>query len=77
MMKAHCQPKDCIVQTVSGGVMIAPRPAPSIKMATAVERSLAGNHCATALLAAGKFAASAIPRITLSVKKLQSPRPKA
>ena len=56
-IKAHCQPRDCIVQTVSGGVMIAPRPAPNIKMATAVERSLAGNHWATALLAAGKFAA--------------------
>ena len=41
MIKAHCQPKDCIVQSVSGGVMIAPRPTPSIKMATAVEHSLA------------------------------------
>ena len=77
MIKAHYQPSHCIVQTVSGGVIIAPSPAPNIKVATAVERSLAGNHCATTLLAAGEFAASAMPRITLSVKKLHSPRPKA
>ena len=77
MMNAHCHPSVCIVHTVSGGVIMAPSPAPSIKMATAVERSLAGNHCATALLAAGKLAASATPSTTRRVKKLHKPLPSA
>ena len=75
MIKAYCQLRDCIVQTVSGGVMIAPRPTPGIKVATAVERSLAVNHWATALLAAGNFAASAIPRITRSVNSERGKAP--
>ena len=57
--------------------MMAPKPAPSMKIATAVARSLAGNHCATALLAAGKLAASARPSITLMVKNDHTPRPNA
>ena len=56
---------------------MAPKPAPNIKIATAVARSLAGNHCATALLAAGKLAASARPSTTLMVKKDHTPRPSA
>ena len=76
-MNAHCQPSDCMVQTVIGGVLMAPRRAPNTNIGRAVARSLAGNHCATALLAAGKFAASARPRTTSKCKKLQSPQPRA
>ncbi len=77
MRKADCQFSVCRIQTVIGGVMIAPRPAPSMKMPTAVERSLAGNHCATAFVAAGKLVASVTPSEIRRMRKLQTLRPRA
>src|SRR5262245_3866275 len=57
----HCQPNLLASNTVTGAA-ITPTLVPELKMPVASARSFCGNHMATALIEAGKLAASATPR---------------
>ena len=58
----HRQFSVASVTAISGGASRLPPPCPALMMPIAVERSWAGNHSATALVAAGKPPPSPIPR---------------
>src|SRR5579863_1729165 len=68
--KAARQPKCNATQGTMAGARMAPTLAPELKMPVASERSLGGNHSATALMAAGKLPLSPRPR-----KKRATPKP--
>src|SRR5688572_16196560 len=55
-----CQPQWPAIQTVTNDTM-TPMLVPELKMPVAKARSFCGNHMATALMEAGKLAASANP----------------
>ena len=77
-MKAHCQPKDSASQTVPKEI-ITPRLVPELNKPVASARSFCGNHIATALIDAGKFAASATPsrKRTITKPRTVCTRPRA
>ena len=60
-MNAHCQPNRSASMTTANEI-ITPTLVPELKMPVASARSFCGNHIATALIDAGKLAASAAPR---------------
>ena len=62
-----------ITQAMSGGAIIPPRPVPALMMPMAVERSLTGNHSATARVAAGKPPPSPTPRSNRLVASMITP----
>src|SRR3954453_20909274 len=59
---ADCQPHLLAIQGTTSGTITAPIFAPELKIPVAWARSLLGNHSATVLMHAGKFAASPNPR---------------
>ena len=62
-------PNSCKSHTTSAGATAAPIAEPLSKSATAMPRSLAGNHSETALVAPGQFAASPAPNRNRNVQK--------
>src|SRR5688572_32819230 len=59
---AHRQPNAIVSHGTRSGAAIAPTLVPALKSPAAKARSRRGNHSATALMPAGKFAASPRPR---------------
>src|SRR5687768_10297704 len=70
MKKTQRQLRFKTIMAMSGGAMTAPRAEPVLKMPKATERSLGGNHSATALPEPGKPPPSPMPR-----RKRQAPKP--
>src|SRR4029453_10821881 len=62
MIKAARQPQVSTIHGTTSGVTIAPTFVPALKIPVANARSRAGNHSATVLMDAGKFADSPSPR---------------
>src|SRR6266403_4835691 len=74
---AQRQPRDLAIHGMNRGVIIAPTLVPALKIPVASARSFFGNHSATALMLAGKTAASPKPRATRETAKLVSEFPSA
>src|SRR5258707_6090533 len=61
-IKAPRQPHRALIHGTTTGVIIAPMLVPALKIPVDKARSFFGNHSATALMLAGKTAASPKPR---------------
>ncbi len=59
---AQYQPQVSVIHGTTSGVASAPTFVPELKIPVASARSRLGNHSAVALIAAGKFPASPMPR---------------
>src|SRR5689334_2638573 len=66
---AERQPNAAARKGIVAGAMIAPTLAPELKMLVENARSRFGNHCAVALIAAGKLPASPKPRHIRAARK--------
>ena len=76
-MKAPRQPQRALIQGTTTGVSMAPKLVPALKIPVARARSFFGNHSATALMLAGKTAASPNPRVSREIAKLVRELPSA
>src|ERR1035441_6169370 len=70
--KVDCQPYFSAIQGTSRMVAIAPTLAPELKIPVAAARCRLGNHSATVLIQAGKFAASPRPRKTRAMPNVNA-----
>ena len=66
--KDICQPRCTAIHTMPPET-ITPMLVPELKMPVASARSFCGNHMPTALIDAGKLAASAKPRMKRTITK--------
>src|SRR5208282_4935725 len=71
------QPHRAFNHGTTTGASIAPKLVPALKMPVAKARSFFGNHSATALILAGKTAASPNPSAALEMAKLVNEFPSA
>src|SRR5258705_13981198 len=76
-MNAQRHPHVRAIQGTSSGVTMAPVLVPALKMPVASARSSLGNHSATVLIAAGKFAPPPGPRHARAPEKAARGRAKA
>ena len=76
-MNAICHPHLAAISGTQIGATTAPMLVPELKMPTASARSLFGNHSATVLIDAGKFAASPTPSRKRTKPKVIALRAKA
>src|SRR5258707_8975983 len=71
------QPHRALIHGTTSGVSMAPKLVPALKIPVDKARSFFGNHSATALMLAGKKAASPNPRAIRENAKLQKEIPTA
>src|SRR5215472_5544495 len=64
------QPQRALIKLTATGASMAPTFVPELKIPVASARSFFGNHSATALMLAGKTAASPSPNATREAAKL-------
>src|SRR3546814_12462071 len=67
-MNADFHPKCNVINVTISGATIAPTEEPELKIPVTYARSFFGNHSATVLIAAGKFAASPSPSTALAME---------
>ena len=76
-MNAPRQPHRTLIHATTTGASMAPTLVPELKIPVASARSFFGNHSATALMLAGKTAASPKPRANRETAKPVSELAKA